>query len=165
MEKLVHLLFYVQFLTFCFLCAAISAIPKFTCLFLWTSSVHWFSCGRCMFRFCNKVILKAIFKGKITILSRNFLFFNFFLIVSVWAFCSIVHDNEFSTRLSVGSILRLRAAALTALSENTKTDTALIFRLAHQFLYANNSHSINIEAEDPAKYSSGTSTGEVLEWW
>ncbi|XVF37801.1 hypothetical protein REPUB_Repub20aG0042200 [Reevesia pubescens] len=69
---------------------------------------------------------------------------------------SIVHDNEFSTRLSVGSILRLRAAAITALSENTKTDTALIFRLAHQFLYASNSQRINIEAEEPAKYCSVT---------
>ncbi|XP_007033999.2 PREDICTED: sn1-specific diacylglycerol lipase beta isoform X1 [Theobroma cacao] len=67
---------------------------------------------------------------------------------------SIVHGNEFSARLSVGSILRLRAAAITALSENTKTNTALIFRLAHQFLYANNSHRIKIEAENPAEYSS-----------
>ncbi|XP_022761696.1 uncharacterized protein LOC111307767 isoform X2 [Durio zibethinus] len=71
---------------------------------------------------------------------------------------SIIHNNEFSTRLSVGSILRLRAAAITALSENTKTDMALIFRLARQFLYASNSHRTKIEAKDTAKYSSGTST-------
>uniref|UniRef100_A0A2P2Q7S9 Uncharacterized protein LOC105107673 isoform X1 n=1 Tax=Rhizophora mucronata TaxID=61149 RepID=A0A2P2Q7S9_RHIMU len=48
---------------------------------------------------------------------------------------SIIHDNEFSARLSVGSVLRLRAAAIVALSRDSKPDTALIFRLAHRFLY------------------------------
>ncbi|XVF65517.1 hypothetical protein PTKIN_Ptkin09bG0255600 [Pterospermum kingtungense] len=71
---------------------------------------------------------------------------------------SIIHDNEFSTRLSVGSILRLRAAAITALSEHTKTDTALIFRLANQFLYASNVCRMPVESEDSTKYSSGKST-------
>ncbi|KAK8549274.1 hypothetical protein V6N13_008951 [Hibiscus sabdariffa] len=70
---------------------------------------------------------------------------------------SIIHDNEFSTRLSVGSILRLRAAAITALSENTQTDTTLILRLARQFLYASKTNRLKIEAE-PSKCSSETST-------
>ncbi|GMJ01731.1 hypothetical protein like AT1G05790 [Hibiscus trionum] len=70
---------------------------------------------------------------------------------------SIIHDNEFSTRLSVGSILRLRAAAITALSENAQTDTTLILRLARQFLYASKTNGIKIEAE-PSKCSSETST-------
>ncbi|KAK8585485.1 hypothetical protein V6N13_050464 [Hibiscus sabdariffa] len=70
---------------------------------------------------------------------------------------SIIHDNEFSTRLSVGSILRLRAAAITALSENTQTDTTLILRLARQFLYASKTNQLKIEAE-PSKCSSKTST-------
>ncbi|OMO79668.1 Lipase, class 3 [Corchorus olitorius] len=70
---------------------------------------------------------------------------------------SIVHDNEFSSRLSVGSILRLRAAAITALSENTQTDSALILRLAHQFLNANKHFRSKIEAEDPVQYYSETS--------
>lgn len=48
---------------------------------------------------------------------------------------SIIYNSEFSARLSVGSILRLRAAAITALSQDTKTDTAMIFRLAQRFLY------------------------------
>ncbi|WJZ87987.1 hypothetical protein VitviT2T_007327 [Vitis vinifera] len=48
---------------------------------------------------------------------------------------SIVYGNEFSARLSVGSILRLRGATLTALSEDTTTDTAVIFRLARRLLH------------------------------
>ncbi|KAE8712325.1 putative transcription factor [Hibiscus syriacus] len=69
---------------------------------------------------------------------------------------SIIHDSEFSTRLSVGSILRLRAAAITALSENTQTDSTLILRLARQFLYASKTNGIKIEPE-PSKCSSETS--------
>ncbi|XP_044500136.1 diacylglycerol lipase-beta isoform X2 [Mangifera indica] len=49
---------------------------------------------------------------------------------------SIVHENEFSARLSVRSIMRLRASAIMALTQDTTTDTALIFRLARRFLYA-----------------------------
>ncbi|KAL1110889.1 hypothetical protein V6Z11_D02G018000 [Gossypium hirsutum] len=69
---------------------------------------------------------------------------------------SIIHDNEFSTRLSVGSILRLRASAITALSENTQADTTLILRLARQFLYASKNNSIELEPE-PAKSSTRSS--------
>ncbi|CAM8980439.1 unnamed protein product [Rhodiola kirilowii] len=63
--------------------------------------------------------------------------------VSVADACSdfittIVYDNEFSARLSVASILRLRGAALTALSQDPKTDTALVFKLARRFLYIGN---------------------------
>ncbi|KAE8702957.1 putative transcription factor [Hibiscus syriacus] len=75
---------------------------------------------------------------------------------------SIIHDSEFSTRLSVGSILRLRAAAITALSENTQTDTTLILRLARQFLYASKTNGNKIKPE-PSKCSSETSSvAEVL---
>ncbi|MBA0612289.1 hypothetical protein Godav_012908 [Gossypium davidsonii] len=73
---------------------------------------------------------------------------------------SIIHDNEFSTRLSVGSILRLRASAITALSENTQADTTLILRLARQFLYASKNNSIELEPE-PAKSSTRSSKGET----
>ncbi|KNA18371.1 hypothetical protein SOVF_071440 [Spinacia oleracea] len=48
---------------------------------------------------------------------------------------SVVHDSEFSSFLSVNSILRLRAAALTTLSQGSTTDTALISKLAQLFLY------------------------------
>ncbi|XP_016713892.2 uncharacterized protein [Gossypium hirsutum] len=75
---------------------------------------------------------------------------------------SIIHDNEFSTRLSVGSILRLRASAITALSENTQADTTLILRLARQFLYASKNNRIELEPE-PAKSSTRSSKGEVFE--
>ncbi|XP_010522218.1 PREDICTED: uncharacterized protein LOC104800916 isoform X3 [Tarenaya hassleriana] len=51
---------------------------------------------------------------------------------------SIVLDNEFSSRLSVGSILRLQAASIKALAQDPKADTALIFRLARRFLYVSN---------------------------
>ncbi|TYJ44900.1 hypothetical protein E1A91_A02G017200v1 [Gossypium mustelinum] len=69
---------------------------------------------------------------------------------------SIIHDNEFSTRISVGSILRLRASAITALSENTQADTTLILRLARQFLYASKNNRIELEPE-PAKSSTRSS--------
>ncbi|KAL2900756.1 Sn1-specific diacylglycerol lipase alpha [Bienertia sinuspersici] len=47
---------------------------------------------------------------------------------------SIVHDTEFSSFLSVNSILRLRAAALTTISHGSTTDTAMISKLAQLFL-------------------------------
>ncbi|TXG72901.1 hypothetical protein EZV62_001480 [Acer yangbiense] len=75
---------------------------------------------------------------------------------------SIVYDNEFSARLSVGSILRLRASALMALSNNTKTETALIFRLACQFLYMSKGEISKVGIKDPAENDSGISTTEDL---
>ncbi|XP_027363289.1 uncharacterized protein LOC113870922 isoform X2 [Abrus precatorius] len=48
---------------------------------------------------------------------------------------SIIFGNEFSSRLSIGSVMRLRAAAITSLSQDPKTDSAMIFRLARRFLY------------------------------
>ncbi|GAY48894.1 hypothetical protein CUMW_115130 [Citrus unshiu] len=50
---------------------------------------------------------------------------------------SIVYDNEFSARLSVRSIMRLRAAAIMSLSQDTTADATMIFRLARRFLCAN----------------------------
>ncbi|XP_059447709.1 uncharacterized protein LOC132179091 isoform X4 [Corylus avellana] len=83
---------------------------------------------------------------------------------------SIVHNSEFSSRLSVGSILRLRAAAITALSQDTKTDTAMIFRLARRFLYVSkyqrnrtevkDAYSGTIMAEDLSHPNYGRSEGE-----
>ncbi|KAL9242500.1 hypothetical protein vseg_016492 [Gypsophila vaccaria] len=48
---------------------------------------------------------------------------------------SIVHHSEFSCYLSMNSILRLRAAALTTMSQGNATDSALVSKLAHLFLY------------------------------
>ncbi|MCL7038699.1 hypothetical protein MKW94_016877 [Papaver nudicaule] len=47
---------------------------------------------------------------------------------------SIVYNDEFSARLSVNSILRLRGSAITALSEDSAADSAMIFRLARRVL-------------------------------
>ncbi|XP_048233466.1 diacylglycerol lipase-beta isoform X2 [Ricinus communis] len=73
---------------------------------------------------------------------------------------SIVHNNEFSARLSVGSILRLRAAAIMALSEDSNTDTALIFRLARRFLYIGDCQTGRIEVKDSAELHSPDTSGE-----
>ncbi|XP_030493158.2 uncharacterized protein LOC115709247 isoform X2 [Cannabis sativa] len=74
---------------------------------------------------------------------------------------SIVLNNEFSSRLSVGSVLRLRAAALTALSQDSTTDTAMIFRLARRFLYVSNYERTSSEVVEPASNGySGTKRSE-----
>lgn len=52
--------------------------------------------------------------------------------------CSIIYNNEFSARLSVTSILRLRAAALMALSHDAATDSTTISKLARRFLFESN---------------------------
>ncbi|XP_024027107.1 sn1-specific diacylglycerol lipase beta isoform X1 [Morus notabilis] len=62
---------------------------------------------------------------------------------------SIVLNNEFSSRLSVGSILRLRAAAITALSQDSTADTAMIFRLARRFLYVSQYQRNRTELMEP----------------
>ncbi|XP_043724432.1 uncharacterized protein LOC122671340 isoform X2 [Telopea speciosissima] len=51
---------------------------------------------------------------------------------------SILYNDEFSSRLSVCSILRLRAAAITALSQDSAADSAMICNLARRVLYPNN---------------------------
>ncbi|XP_010999988.1 PREDICTED: sn1-specific diacylglycerol lipase beta isoform X3 [Populus euphratica] len=76
---------------------------------------------------------------------------------------SIVHNNEFSARLSVGSVLRLRAAAIVALAQDSKTDTALIFRLARQFLCVSKNQRGKIEASDPSELHSAASTVDELD--
>ncbi|KAL5703162.1 hypothetical protein ACHQM5_028289 [Ranunculus cassubicifolius] len=48
---------------------------------------------------------------------------------------SIVYRYEFSARLSVNSIMRLRAAAISALSRDPSADSALIYKLTQQLLH------------------------------
>lgn len=50
---------------------------------------------------------------------------------------SIIYNDEFSSRLSVTSMLRLRAAALAALAADSSTDSAMISKLARRLLHAN----------------------------
>ncbi|KAM1158445.1 hypothetical protein ACFXTH_031815 [Malus domestica] len=61
---------------------------------------------------------------------------------------SIVYNNEFSARLSVGSIMRLRAAAITSMSQDSETDTAMILRLARHFLHVNKCQQDGTDVKD-----------------
>ncbi|KAI3764519.1 hypothetical protein L2E82_14530 [Cichorium intybus] len=47
---------------------------------------------------------------------------------------SIVYDNEFSSRLSVASIMRLQRAAMLAVSNDENADSAVMRKLARRFL-------------------------------
>ncbi|KAK8948209.1 hypothetical protein KSP40_PGU012031 [Platanthera guangdongensis] len=57
---------------------------------------------------------------------------------------TIVYNDEFSARLSVNSILRLRAAAMQALSEDASTNSAVITKLAQKILNVRK-HRDNVE--------------------
>ncbi|XP_071706429.1 uncharacterized protein [Rutidosis leptorrhynchoides] len=47
---------------------------------------------------------------------------------------SLVYDDEFSSRLSVASIMRLQTAAMLALSNDADADSAIMHKLARRFL-------------------------------
>lgn len=70
---------------------------------------------------------------------------------------SIVLDNEFSSRLSYGSIRRLQVAAIKVLSQDPKADTALIFRLARRFLSASKR-----QRHDVQEISSGEAIPSII---
>ncbi|KAL6903599.1 hypothetical protein ACP4OV_004412 [Aristida adscensionis] len=53
---------------------------------------------------------------------------------------TIVCNHEFSARLSINSILRLRSAAISALSDNSPADAAMIQKLARRILHVNRYH-------------------------
>ncbi|KAL5213670.1 hypothetical protein ABZP36_002822 [Zizania latifolia] len=53
---------------------------------------------------------------------------------------TIVCNDEFSSRLSINSILRLRSAAISSLSDNSPADTAMIQKLARRILHVNKYH-------------------------
>lgn len=80
-------------------------------------------------------------------------------------FCSIVYNKEFSARLSVASIMRLRAAALTALSQET-TDARITSKLARRFLflskYEKNKVGGKIEASHLTSSAMTTETSNLL---
>ncbi|XP_050235697.1 uncharacterized protein LOC126685774 isoform X2 [Mercurialis annua] len=77
---------------------------------------------------------------------------------------SIVHDNEFSARLSVGSILRLRAASIMALSEDSSADRTLIFRLARRFLSIGNCETRRTDGKDSSEFQSPVTAGDDLNY-
>ncbi|KAF5942041.1 hypothetical protein HYC85_019683 [Camellia sinensis] len=74
---------------------------------------------------------------------------------------SIVYNNEFSARLSVASILRLRAAALMALSQDT-ADSTIASKLAHKFLFVSRYERTRVEEKihDSHLNSSAMTTGD-----
>ncbi|KAJ3696868.1 hypothetical protein LUZ61_000573 [Rhynchospora tenuis] len=57
---------------------------------------------------------------------------------------TIVCNDEFSSRLSVNSILRLRSAAIRAVSDSSSADSAMIRSLARRILHVNSYHG-NLE--------------------
>ncbi|XP_022929839.1 sn1-specific diacylglycerol lipase beta isoform X1 [Cucurbita moschata] len=65
---------------------------------------------------------------------------------------SIVFNNEFSSRLSVGSILRLRAAAIKALSKDSKDKSTPVFELARRFLYVSQKDGTERKNSQSEKY-------------
>lgn len=58
--------------------------------------------------------------------------------------------------------MRLRAAAITSLSQDPKADSAMIFRLARRCLYISNYQRNKSEAEDQPNYYSGAIVQEDL---
>ncbi len=55
------------------------------------------------------------------------------LVWGVWEIgCSVIYNDEFSSRLSVAAIMRLRVAALRALAADANTDSALLTKLTNQ---------------------------------
>lgn len=71
---------------------------------------------------------------------------------------SIVCNDEFSSRLSINSILRLRSAAIGALSDNSPADTAMIQKLARRILHVNNYHDNGTDDDTTEGYRNHRST-------
>ncbi|XP_052172832.1 uncharacterized protein LOC127788510 isoform X3 [Diospyros lotus] len=74
---------------------------------------------------------------------------------------SIVYNNEFSSRLSVASMLRLRATALKALSQDA-TDSTIISKLARRFLFVSKCERSDMDEKLETKHvnSAATATGD-----
>lgn len=68
-------------------------------------------------------------------------------------FYSIVYNDEFSSRLSVNSILRLRAAAIAALSDDSPTDSAIINSFARRILNMRRCQENGDNGKSPASSS------------
>ncbi|KAK9141358.1 hypothetical protein Scep_011039 [Stephania cephalantha] len=73
---------------------------------------------------------------------------------------SIVYNDEFSARLSVNSITRLRAAAITALSQDSTADSAMIWRLAQRVLQISKFYWNKEDGRPAPRLQSGAETTE-----
>ncbi|GJN02511.1 hypothetical protein PR202_ga19870 [Eleusine coracana subsp. coracana] len=69
---------------------------------------------------------------------------------------SIVCHDEFSSRLSINSILRLRSAAIKALSDNSPADTAMIQKLARRILNVNRFQANGVNGDMIKGYTDDT---------
>ncbi|XP_020595922.1 uncharacterized protein LOC110035927 [Phalaenopsis equestris] len=70
---------------------------------------------------------------------------------------TIVYNDEFSSRLSVNSILRLRSAAIQALSDDASANSAVITKLARKILNVRKRH-INGEIQNQSTASPNIET-------
>ncbi|RRT74135.1 hypothetical protein B296_00021954, partial [Ensete ventricosum] len=71
----------------------------------------------------------------------------------------IIYNDEFSARLSVNSILRLRAAAIGAISNDSMSDSAMVAKIVRKVLHAKKSHQKTKDHEASApSLEQGTET-------
>ncbi|URE04548.1 hypothetical protein MUK42_18956 [Musa troglodytarum] len=71
----------------------------------------------------------------------------------------IIYNDEFSARLSVNSILRLRAAAIGAISNDSTSDSAMVAKIVRKVLHAKKSQQKTIDHDASApSLEQGTET-------
>jgi ribosomal protein S7 len=82
----------------------------------------------------------------------------------------VIYNDEFSSRLSVAAIMRLRVAALQALAADANTDSALLTKLTNQLFregHRNESeetvHTIQQEIEGQSQTNSSKGEGSAGE--
>lgn len=61
-----------------------------------------------------------------------------------------MYCDEFSARLSVSSILRLRAAAIAAFSQDTTANSAMVCKLARRIFNVNKYHESREDGRIPS---------------
>ncbi|GKE83107.1 hypothetical protein Tco_1553107 [Tanacetum coccineum] len=71
--------------------------------------------------------------------------------------CSIVYDTEFSSRLSVASIIRLQTCAMMALSNDADADSAIMQKVARRFLSVSTFLWTKHQEESPTSASGSSS--------
>ena len=86
-------------------------------------------------------------------------------VVCVFGLCSVIYNDEFSSRLSVAALMRLRAAALQAVDADVNTPSALLPKLARNFFNdANETTSlINLQPQFSGAQRSETLRNDSLQ--
>jgi hypothetical protein len=80
-------------------------------------------------------------------------------VVCVLGLCSVIYNDEFSSRLSVAALMRLRAAALQAVDADVDTPSALLPKLARNFF---NDAGETTSLIDTQPQFSGAQQSEIL---